>query len=282
MVLTMWTMRSLMDRLGTHQAPTQAPKRLPRRVRRAKVRSRAGSSQRTRSDDGWGCIVIEGADQRVRVVDTRRYPYRCVCALRINAADGTRWLATGCLIGERTVITAGHCVFHPDSGGWASAITVIPGANGQADLPFGSSTSGDFRTTRGWYAARDPLCDYGAIILPCDGAIGAQLGYFGYTALPAGTLAAERISVTGYPADKLFLTQWTCASSGIPLTVADRTIGYDVDTTGGDSGAPLWVAQSGKACVLGVHTTGEAVENTAIRVTPAVFANFDLWRSATH
>jgi glutamyl endopeptidase len=55
--------------------------------------------------------VIIGADNRVRVFATTSYPWRAVCSLKITAKDNSKWIGTGWLVGPRTVITAGHCVF---------------------------------------------------------------------------------------------------------------------------------------------------------------------------
>ena len=73
--------------------------------------------------------VIIGTDNRVRINPTTSYPWRAICALKITAANGTKWIGTGWLISPRTVITAGHCVYMHDEGGWAKSIEVIPARN---------------------------------------------------------------------------------------------------------------------------------------------------------
>ncbi len=73
--------------------------------------------------------IVIGADDRVRVTNVTAFPWRVICSLQIRAQDGSRWIGTGWLIGRRTLITAGHCVYIHDRGGWATRIEVIPGRN---------------------------------------------------------------------------------------------------------------------------------------------------------
>src|SRR5207248_9320300 len=77
--------------------------------------------------------LIIGSDDRVLVTNNELYPWRCVCSLLITAQSGTMYLGTGWLVSPRVVLTAGHCVYMSDEGGWASQIEVIPA---------GSATSG--------------------------------------------------------------------------------------------------------------------------------------------
>jgi len=81
--------------------------------------------------------VIIGTDNRVRINPTTAYPWRAVCGLKLTASDGTRWIGTGWLVSPRTIITAGHCVFMKNQGGWIRSAEVIPGLN-NALRPFGS------------------------------------------------------------------------------------------------------------------------------------------------
>ena len=68
------------------------------------------------------------------------YPFRSVCLLLVTAADGTRLQGTGWLAGPRTVITAGHLVYLPSSGGWVRQAEVI--VRGADAPPQGLDTHG--------------------------------------------------------------------------------------------------------------------------------------------
>jgi len=70
-------------------------------------------------------------DDRVRIEDTTVYPYSSICKLIIYAPNGYVYVGTGFLVGSADghgyhVLTAGHCVYGPDMGGWAVAIEVVP------------------------------------------------------------------------------------------------------------------------------------------------------------
>ena len=93
--------------------------------------------------------VIIGTDERVRITPTTSFPWRSICALRITAQNGSRWIGTGFLVAPRTVITAGHCVFMHAQGGWAKSIEVVPGLD-EAQRPYGSHVGTSFRSVTGW------------------------------------------------------------------------------------------------------------------------------------
>src|SRR4051794_24962558 len=54
---------------------------------------------------------VIGRDERQRVLDTDLTPWRKICSLQMRGALGSGVIGTGWLVGPRTVITAGHCVF---------------------------------------------------------------------------------------------------------------------------------------------------------------------------
>ena len=62
--------------------------------------------------------VIIGTDDRLRINDTTKAPWRRHCVLRIEFPSGKVYRGTGFFIGERTLATAGHCVYLHEQGGW--------------------------------------------------------------------------------------------------------------------------------------------------------------------
>lgn len=218
--------------------------------------------------------VLIGVDDRVQVTRTQEYPWRCICALEITAADRTRWIGTGFFIGPRTVLTAGHCVYIHGRGGWARSIRLVPGANG-AEAPFGALSCSDLRSVRGWTEKRLRTHDYGAIILPRSYTTGEQIGWFGYANLPDVELSQAIVNLAGYPGDKPPKTQWF---HGREVTRVDqRTITYLIDTMGGQSGSPVWRIKDEQRYVVGIHTNGDQSGNSATRVCAPVVANIRRW-----
>ncbi|ARK12092.1 trypsin-like serine peptidase [Fibrivirga algicola] len=220
--------------------------------------------------------VIIGTDDRVRITNTTVYPYRAICALRITAADGTRWIGTGWMVGPRTVITAGHCVFLHNNGGWARSIEVIPGLN-DAARPYGSATGTMLRSVKGWTDSKKRDYDYGAIILPANSRLGDRVGYFGYAVRDNSYLMGSVLNLSGYPGDKGGNQQWFMART--PRSLTDRVITYEIDTMGGQSGAPVWIKVGEQRYCVGIHTNGHSSGNSATRIVQDVFNNIKNWKA---
>ncbi len=225
----------------------------------------------------WDEAVIN-RDDRVRVEDVSAYPWRAICALRINARNGRQYVGTGWFAGPRTVMTAGHCVYLHEAGGWAESITVIPAMAG-ASRALGAYTSQRFRTVDGWVQARAAGSDYGAILL--DEPVGEELGWFGVGALRDDQLLQAWANISGYPLDR-DSARFQYFHARLLVQVNPSRLYYDIDTFGGQSGSPIWFTGSdGRRIAIGIHTTGGLRENAGTRITGDVLANLREWhRSA--
>jgi glutamyl endopeptidase len=222
-----------------------------------------------------GLETIIGEDNRVRVNPPTGFPWQAICALRIQAQNGQMFVGTGWLVAPRTVITAGHCVYLHDMGGWASSIEVIPAMNGSS-RPFGSAVSSNLRTVNGWMLNRSRESDYGCIILPVDKRLGDSTGYFGFAVRNDSFLSSALLNLSGYPQDKGSEQQWFMAQRG--KSVSEKVITYDIDTYGGQSGSPVWVFENGNRYGVGVHTNGHSTGNSATRITQSVYDMMLSWR----
>lgn len=221
--------------------------------------------------------VIIGTDNRVRINPTTGYPWRAICGLKLTAGDGTRWIGTGWLVSPRTIITAGHCVFMKSHGGWLRSAEVIPGLNNNL-RPFGSFVGRSFRSVKGWTVDSKREYDYGAIILPSASRPGDTTGYFGYAVRDDSYLRASVLNLSGYPGDKNNGNeQWFMSMR--PKSLSSRVITYDIDTMGGQSGAPVWVKVGTQRYCVGIHTNGHLSGNSATRIVKPVFDNIKNWKS---
>ena len=218
--------------------------------------------------------VIIGADDRVQIKNTTDIPWRRVCALRITFPSGSTYRGTGFLIGARAVATAGHCVFLHNQGGWARKVEVIPGCNGTS-RPYGQAESTSFRSVAGWVTNKAAESDYGCIVLPPGAFGGRNLGSFGCANFDAAKLVAQPAVLGGYPGDKPFAELW--GMSRIIKAVAAKTLVYDIDTVGGQSGAPVYIKRAGQRYVVGIHNYGAAAGNSATRVTEPVYQRLLAW-----
>lgn len=221
--------------------------------------------------------LVHGTDDRVQVGNTHEYPWRTICHLRITTATGGTVYCSGSMIGPRTVLTNGHCVYQHDRGGWARQIEVTPGRNGPSGKPFGSAVSSHFITTKGWVNDKSWNYDYAVIILPESQPLGRRTGWMGLANLSALSLMGLRINNSGYPGDKPFGTQWWNANN--ILAVTSRRVYYRVDTANGQSGSPDWRYRNNKRHIVAVHNTGGNPFNGGVRIVKAVFDNLVKWKN---
>ncbi|MDI1436389.1 peptidoglycan-binding protein [Polyangium sorediatum] len=223
-------------------------------------------------------FIVFGPDDRVRVPRTEAAPYRAICALRITGANGERYVGTGWLINPRTVVTAGHCVYDCQAmGGWATSIEVIPALDGTRQ-PFGSVVAKRFRLVSGWLEDRSPEYDYAAILL--DEPVQMNEGFFMPEALPPAELEGALVNIAGYPQEPDSATRLYYHARALK-DVGGRIVQYDIDTFGGQSGAPVWLTRpNGERVVVAIHTSGPRAGipwNSGLRITTAVLASLRRW-----
>ncbi|MFY9919040.1 MAG: serine protease [Mycobacterium sp.] len=223
--------------------------------------------------------IVHGPDDRAQITNTAAYPWRANASLLITAADNSLWIGTGWFIGPHTLITAGHCVFLKNSGvpgrdGWVKSIQVMPGRNG-ATLPYGSVTSTNFRSVKGWIENGDETFDYGAIIIPTE--LGNTVGWFGFGVYSDSDLVSATGNISGYPGDKPTGTQWYDARK--IASVNSRKVYYDIDTAGGQSGAAVYRLINGARMGIAIHAYGGATTNSGTRIITAVYNNMVAWKA---
>src|SRR5262249_2995209 len=152
---------------------------------------------------------------RVRVTNTREFPFRFICNLEY---DG--WpRATGTLIGPRTVLCAGHSLH----GRTPSKMRVIPGRNGSLE-PLPATQAAHFHRPAGW-VANSPN-DLG--ILHLKDPVGRSIGFWTHahrlhrgdtigTSISAAPLPLAagvlRVNLSGYPGDKPSARRFGCRTA---------------------------------------------------------------------
>jgi glutamyl endopeptidase len=226
--------------------------------------------------------IIGATDDRIRILDTDLFPWRMICALRMRGASGAGAIGTGWLVGPKTVITAGHCVYSSHFfGGWASSIDVSAGRNG-SEYPYGTVVSQRFSSVDLWVNSENPDFDIGCIHL--DDPIGDKVGWFAVGAIAPGELEGYKVNVSGYPGDRGRGTEQYHHNNRV-LRVSERRLFYDVDTFGGQSGAPVWIHERDDAppIAVGIHaygvggSPGGLEANSAPRIIPEVLEQIRVW-----
>jgi len=238
---------------------------------------------------------VIGIDDRVMIPDTTTTPWRCICHLEITYNTGQVGFGTGWFAGPHAVITAAHCLYSRGKAALeAKQIRVIPGRNGSL-APYGYIIATRFEYPEEWKTEEEDQNaaphDYGVIYLDDkekvnDAPFGERIGYFGirsYDGTEDKHLDLAIVNNAGYPqeATKPYGTMWFNAGRVAldPGVIKDdRFLYYMVDTTGGQSGSPIFMldAATSQRYVVAIHTTGDFI-NHGIRITAEVFDQISAW-----
>ncbi len=248
--------------------------------------------------------TVIGTDNRTRILDTQASPWRMICAIR--ARWGSRlMIGTGCLIGEDTVLTAGHVIYSPEFRQFAQRVEVIPGLTIERvrgeQRPYGEVLAREQFAHENWKSSFSPKFDVAVIKL--DKPVGKSTGWFGLASKPREELMDVWAHVTGYPgemkeerpagaladlAPQIAAQLWHHAA---PVESIDNgRMFYKTDTTPGQSGAPIYVlpeaGQYATPTVVGVHAYGTrstpgsvGLANSGVWIDPGIFAKIRDWSS---
>ena len=145
-------------------------------------------------------------------------------------------------------------------------------------------TSVRFSTIDRWIEQEDPDFDIGCIHL--DKPLVEAVGWFAVGTFPADDLTGFLVNISGYPGDRGKGNEQYHSVNRV-LQVSDRRIFYDVDTFGGQSGAPVWIQESTNSVpiAVGIHAYGirgtpgilGITANSAPRMIPEVFDTVGGW-----
>ncbi len=209
---------------------------------------------------------VIGADGRERlpVPATSAFPLSAIGQIefRFSPTDPT-YICTGYLIDRNSLLTAGHCSFRGGQDQAIQSATFFPGRNrgqGVVTNPFGSCAVTSVWGPDQWRLQGKPAHDYSVQQLAegCDFAETA--GSFGlFTLAGTNAFAGRRLRVEGYPGDKGYGSRWKMVGEVQRNSI--NTLHYPMDTSGGQSGSPLfkWNRPScGGPCSAGVHAYGAA------------------------
>lgn len=192
---------------------------------------------------------VIGSDQRSKITTTASYPWSTQCKLYIRFSDGSNWIGSGTLIQSRYVLTAGHCIHDKNRGGWATRVEVVPGMNGSY-RPFGNALASRFASSTGWTNDKDRDHDFGVIKL--DRTIGNSTGWLGYGSFSDSTLNNTTLHIAGYDGDRDGGNS-QLYRYGARDSISSKRIEYTMDTSGGSSGASIYLIQNGNRYAAGVN-----------------------------
>ncbi len=218
---------------------------------------------------------VIGADGRVLITSVTTFPWRSVVKLYVRAADNTNWICSGEMIDAFHVMTAGHCAYLHDHGGWAASIRVVPGMD-QTYWPYNYAWSNLTRTYTGWTVDEDWNHDWA--VLRLDRNVGSFTGWMGrITAATGNAIYTETMNVAGYPGDldggaRMYF------DSDAGSTSTDNKHWYWADTAGGMSGGPVWRYVNPNRYIMTVHAYGaDASGNSGTRLNQNKYDMINTW-----
>jgi len=209
---------------------------------------------------------VVGTDDRVRVTtDTESYPWNTVGYIGNTYPSGNPYRGSGAIVTPYMVLTAGHMVYSVGEGGYVSELYFAPGQRqmsegGAVTRPYGQFAAHHWETNSNYIDALKTKptdqfkYDYAAVFFT------TPFTSVGITSMPVVFDVAppinDVINLAGYPGSVQGETnsQAMWKSSGDVTSVTDRILYYDADTTGGNSGGPVWqLMSSGLRRIIAIH-----------------------------
>ncbi len=233
-----------------------------------------------------GLEAVIGDDDRLTVKDVTVAPWRPLVCLQIDVGSKTG-IGTGVLIAPRIVLTAAHNLYLIESGTFPKAISAHAGVvdgNGPAE-----SRVVRVETCPGYTSITNPndpkqyLYDYGIAYLADDALhTWAQKTFDVPKQAPLGDDELKRatLTVSGYPDEKgKPIVLKFHAGKPDPGRLAQLTLGYQMDSTAGQSGGPVFRYHPDTQAVFfaGVHVAGDTTSNTARRYDAGMRKQIETW-----
>ena len=210
---------------------------------------------------------IIGVDNRVQITNTTSSPYRNVCCLIIKFPNGSTCIGSGFLVHPNVMLTAGHCVYNHERGGWATDIEIRPARNGENSAPLGIAHPVESFVTKEWVDTSSYDYDWAIVDLDTSFETYMNYGYYDNYYNQLGT----SVTAIGYP-DQFRYYMYEDSNSIMYVTEYQYTVLCDM--TGGQSGGPLIDAKTGY--VVGINSNiqevipGQEYSNRCVRITPRI------------
>lgn len=215
------------------------------------------------NDTGISPNAVIGDDNRTLVSNPSVFPYSCIARLYLTYEDGSAAYGTGAMISTNLLATAGHCLIN-SNGSRLATVQADFGKNGSSYVYRASDLS--TYIYYGGYSGYDPNTDYGFIVFNSN--ISSHTGAFGVN---TSASLNQVINITGYPGD-IGSCEYMYTGSGVIQAITTDLITHNVDTAGGQSGAPVYVYSNGNPYLIGMHSGSGGSVNYARRLTDGLYS----------
>ena len=216
--------------------------------------------------------TIIGGDNRTKVTNTKTLPYSAICYIEIDWPDGSTTTGTAWMIYKDIAVTAGHCVYSTGHGGWATNIKLWPGKNGYGlwNNPYGTTEASNMHTSTNWTSSANENFDWA--VLELEDNIGDKTGWFGF-GWSANNQTGTSVTISGYPGEYRYFQY---KMSGQISSCTTNKLYYTIDTTDGQSGAPIYTSDN---IAYGIHCHEDATQNSGTRITEWLFNYLSSFRN---
>jgi glutamyl endopeptidase len=211
---------------------------------------------------------IKGTDDRIRVLETTKFPWSAICSLNLTDKTGSSFIATGFAVSRYLVITTGYAVANLRS---PSDINVVCGQD-EAVAPFGVQSGKVILVS----PFQDELFDYpeiGGIVL--SEPLSKQVGKLTLQSVNEEAVQGLLVTVAGYPGGSRSGQQWR--DIGPILGVSSNSIRHVLDTSAGVGGAPVLAILDDGYKVIGIHTAVTRTDSVGVRIRPIVIDLINDW-----
>ncbi|MDB5711571.1 MAG: hypothetical protein JWL96_3641 [Sphingomonas bacterium] len=218
-------------------------------------RSRNKSSPPPDAESAWFKALVAPPFDTERVPNRGAFPYSAIGKM-VAQVGGNDFAGTAWVVGDRAIVTAGHCLFDDNSQQWATHVAFMPQFDDQParGIWYGASS----HTLSGWTGGGPNAAafDLGAVIL--EQPIASTTGTIGWRANIAAN--QQLLQAVGYPSDWVSAAydfdgkhMWSCNGNYVG---GSSVIGMNNNMTRGSSGGP-WLKQDPQgrifACGLNSH-----------------------------